>query len=193
MPTSDFLPFGTGGSPNVLAQAAYAALAARTAGFSAGVAKSNEVNKVLRQAAFVAAAVAQAAADNSGLDVLDDGDLAGLVSKIKSGFGSAGSLALSGWVRLPGRLIMQWGEVTTTQPSGPGVTGFGVAALPTAFPNFALRGFCTLTDGGITGVDWSGAVVFVDNLTTTQIQVNGVAGDYTPTRGMKANFLALGY
>ena len=77
MATNDFLPFGTATGANVLAQSAYAALAARGAGFASGTAQSIQLNKVWRQAAFWAALAAQFTADRTGLDVLDDGDLAG--------------------------------------------------------------------------------------------------------------------
>lgn len=76
MATNQFLPFGTGAGANVLAPAAYAALAARTTGFTAGTAKSQELNSVWRQAAFGVSALAQFIADQSGDDVLDDGNIA---------------------------------------------------------------------------------------------------------------------
>ncbi len=58
----------------------YAALLARASGFQSGVAKSKEVNTPLRQSAFVAAMIGQFIADKAGVDVLDDGDLPGLVA-----------------------------------------------------------------------------------------------------------------
>ncbi|WP_236209000.1 hypothetical protein [Pseudomonas tohonis] len=76
MATNQFLPFGTGAGANVLAPAAYAALAARTSGFTAGTAKSQELNSVWRQAAFGVSALAQFIAEQSGDDVLDDGNIA---------------------------------------------------------------------------------------------------------------------
>ena len=66
---------------NVLAPADYQALASRNAGFSAGTAKSKELNTVWRQASFVAAMLGQYIADKSGQDVLDNGDLAALQAK----------------------------------------------------------------------------------------------------------------
>ncbi|MDG9784626.1 hypothetical protein [Metapseudomonas otitidis] len=76
MATNQFLPFGIGAGANVLSPAAYAALAARTGGFTAGTAKSQELNSVWRQAAFGVSALAQFIADQSGDDVLDDGNIA---------------------------------------------------------------------------------------------------------------------
>ena len=72
------LSFGTAAGANVLAPADYQALASRNAGFSAGTAKSKELNTVWRQASFVAAMLGQYIADKSGQDVLDNGDLAAL-------------------------------------------------------------------------------------------------------------------
>jgi hypothetical protein len=81
--TNDFLPFGVGAGANVLDQAAYDALAARTAGFSAGVAKSIEANKVWRQSSFIASVLAQFIADTTGEDVLDDGNAVALQATLR--------------------------------------------------------------------------------------------------------------
>ena len=77
MAQNDFMPFALAGNANVTAQAIYLALGARSSGFQSGVAQSDQVNKVLRQAAFIAAMVAQFTADQSGLNMLDNGDQAG--------------------------------------------------------------------------------------------------------------------
>lgn len=85
MPTNDFKAFAVAPGANVLSQADYNALAAVSTGWQAGVAKSPEVNKAVRQATFIAAAVAQYVANISGQDVLDNGDLQGFVTKLTSG------------------------------------------------------------------------------------------------------------
>jgi hypothetical protein len=82
MPQNDFLPFGLDVDANVLSQAEYAALAARTGGFSSGKAASAELNKVWRQSAFMTAALAKAVYDTLGVDVLDDGDLPSMAALI---------------------------------------------------------------------------------------------------------------
>lgn len=82
MPTNDFKPFATAGGANVSTQAEYLALAALSTGWQSGKASSKEVNKAVRQATFIAAAVAQFIADKGGVDVLDDGDLAGFGTKL---------------------------------------------------------------------------------------------------------------
>lgn len=76
MPINDFLPFAIGAGANVLQQAQYEILTARGTGFTAGTAKSVELNKVWRQSAFVTSAIAQFVADSTGSDVLDNGNSA---------------------------------------------------------------------------------------------------------------------
>lgn len=83
MPTNDFLPFGTGGGANVLAQASYAALAARTNGFVAGTAASQELNKAWRQSSVMAYVIGQFINDVGGVDALDDADTATLLARHK--------------------------------------------------------------------------------------------------------------
>ncbi|WP_262830643.1 phage tail protein, partial [Salmonella enterica] len=63
------------------------ALPALLSGFTAGKASSAQVNKALRQASFIAAALAQYTASKSGQDVLDDGDLSGFIAKMYAAFG----------------------------------------------------------------------------------------------------------
>lgn len=77
MPTqNDFLPFATGGGANVLSQAAYAALAAVTNGFGAGVASSAAFNKAWRQSSIMSAVIAQLIVDQTAQPVIDDGTIA---------------------------------------------------------------------------------------------------------------------
>ncbi|WP_194932800.1 gp53-like domain-containing protein [Pseudomonas aeruginosa] len=83
MATNEFLSFATGAGANVLSQADYDALTTRLSGFQSGTAKSAQVNKAIRQAAFIAAAMGQFAADNSGADSLDNGDLTAFINHFK--------------------------------------------------------------------------------------------------------------
>ncbi|MBE0899450.1 hypothetical protein IH699_15045, partial [Escherichia coli] len=84
MATNDFKPFATGSGANVLSQADYDALSARTTGFLSGKASSAQVNKALRQASTIAAVVAQFISDNSGDDTLDNGNLPTLLASLES-------------------------------------------------------------------------------------------------------------
>ena len=87
MATNNFKPFATAANANVTAQADWESLPALLSGFTAGKASSAEVNKAIRQASFIAAALAQYTANKSGLDVLDDGDLNGFIAKMSAAFG----------------------------------------------------------------------------------------------------------
>ncbi|WP_244967905.1 gp53-like domain-containing protein [Xenorhabdus budapestensis] len=88
MAKNEFLPFGIADGANVLTNDEYSKLAARTNGFSSGVAKSQELNKVWRQSAVIATVVAQFIAETTGKDVLDDGNLqtlqAGLLNALRT-------------------------------------------------------------------------------------------------------------
>ncbi|ELV3551490.1 phage tail protein [Salmonella enterica] len=87
MAKNDFKPFATGKGANVTSQSDWEALPALLSGFTAGKASSAQVNKALRQASFIAAALAQYIASKSGQDVLDDGDLSGFIAKMSAAFG----------------------------------------------------------------------------------------------------------
>lgn len=75
-----------GANANVTAQADWEALEALATGFQSGKASSAQVNKALRQASFITAALAQFVSNKSNSDVLDDGDLAGFIEKLTQGF-----------------------------------------------------------------------------------------------------------
>lgn len=87
MAKNDFKPFATAANANVMSQADWEGLPALLSGFTSGKAASAEVNKAIRQASFIAAALAQYTANKSGLDVLDDGDLNGFITKMSAAFG----------------------------------------------------------------------------------------------------------
>lgn len=78
MAKNDFKPFAIGEFSNVISQADYEALPAVGAGFNTGIARSEELNKVWRQSSVMAAVIGNFIADQSGDDVLDDGNLANL-------------------------------------------------------------------------------------------------------------------
>lgn len=159
MSTSQYLPFGTGVSANTLSYATYAALTTLIAnGFQTGIAKSEEINTVLRQTSVGVAGLAKLIADHGPSDALDNGsisdfkaalkaaldllyiqDLSGLVP-LTSFTGANQSLSSNGYQKLPGGLILQFGSVGFADvPSGtPGATGTvtftaaGGIAFPTA-------------------------------------------------------------
>ncbi|EID8011542.1 hypothetical protein K5Z99_000076 [Escherichia coli] len=86
MAKNDFKTFATGKNANVMSQEEWEALPALLSGFTAGKASSAQVNKVIRQASFIAAALAQFVSDKTQRDVLDNGDLPGFVELLGSGF-----------------------------------------------------------------------------------------------------------
>ncbi len=82
--TNDFLPFAVGVGANVVDQATWAAAAALLAnGFQSGIAQSAYLNKAWRQSSTIAAAVAQFIADQSGDNVLDNGDVDTIVASLE--------------------------------------------------------------------------------------------------------------
>ncbi|HGJ5882836.1 phage tail protein [Arsenophonus sp.] len=85
MAKNEILPFGIADGANVLPVDEYQKLPARNNGFSAGVARSQELNTVWRQASMIAHVVAQFIAETNNSDVLDDGN----VDKLKAGLISA--------------------------------------------------------------------------------------------------------
>ena len=87
MAINNFKPFALDPNANVTSQDDWEALPALLSGFTAGKASSAQVNKAIRQASFIAAALAQYTANKSELDVLDNGDLNGFISKMRTAFG----------------------------------------------------------------------------------------------------------
>lgn len=75
MAKNDFKPFALGEYSNVLSQEEYETLPAVGAGYTAGIAKSEQLNKTWRQASVMSAVLGNFIAEKSGDDVLDDGDL----------------------------------------------------------------------------------------------------------------------
>ena len=90
MATTDIQTFGSGGSgsPNVLTQSAYVAYLATLTGnsFANGATPSaQQLNKIIRQPSFVAAAIANALV-NAGISVPDDGNVGVLAANIAKAF-----------------------------------------------------------------------------------------------------------
>ena len=86
MAKNDFKAFATDRNANVMSQEEWEALPALLSGFTAGKASSAQVNKVIRQASFIAAALAQFVSDKTQRDVLDNGEQPGFVELLGSGF-----------------------------------------------------------------------------------------------------------
>lgn len=85
MPNSnDFLMFATASGANVLPPATWATTPVRSTGFQSGLGKSIEVSTAIRQAAFVAAMVAQFTADLGPGNVLDNGNLSAFEAQFEA-------------------------------------------------------------------------------------------------------------
>lgn len=82
MPKNEFKAFAISENSNVLKQSEYEFLPALESGFQSGIARSEELNKVWRQASTIASVIASFMANKSGEDVLDDGDLNKLQSTL---------------------------------------------------------------------------------------------------------------
>lgn len=107
MAKNEFLPFATADGANVLSAEDYQTLRSRSNGFSAGVARSQELNTVWRQASVIVHVVAQFIADTNNSDVADDGDLdklqAGLIQALSKNVNNtvpAASLKTAGITQL---------------------------------------------------------------------------------------------
>lgn len=81
---NDFLRFAGDVNANVMDQADYLAAAFRASGFEAGIAQSEQLNKVWRQAAFVAHCLAQYMTNQTGQDVLDDQDVNAFLATLQA-------------------------------------------------------------------------------------------------------------
>jgi hypothetical protein len=165
----DFLPVATGAGANVDSQGNFVGSGYQTTGFTAGVARSAQTNKVWRQSSFWAAAWAQVLSDAlGGADVLDDGNLAALVAAIKTMTAGSGIVvtrnANGTFVRTPdgqgGFIYEAWGIVNAP------ATGNRSSAIAIAFP-VAFPGIPSLRVSGGTypnGVSADGMSVYAHDI-----------------------------
>lgn len=91
MPASEYLPVATAVGANVDSQANFAGSGYQEVGFQSGLAKSNQANKVWRQASMVAAAITNFIVNVLGINVPDDGNLTNLVSQFTAAVTQAGT------------------------------------------------------------------------------------------------------
>jgi hypothetical protein len=152
MPTNQYLAFAVGGGANTLPYSAYSALTAIIGqGFQPGVASSEQMNTVLRQTTVGVAALAQFAADNSGNNLLDDGNAATFAASILLAINTliaaksipsgavaafARNTAPTGWLEANGATISRTGAnaalfaaIGTTFGAGDGTTTFRIPDL----------------------------------------------------------------
>jgi hypothetical protein len=89
MASNDFLVFAGGAGANVITQSTYASLAALGPGFTAGIANSNQLNKVWRQSSIMASVLGQFMAAVSGQNSTDDGTTSTLLTNLMTAVNSA--------------------------------------------------------------------------------------------------------
>ena len=94
-PQNDFKPFATNRDANIIGQAEYETLAALGNGFAKGLAKSSELNKVMRQSSSMTAALARFAAARTDEAILDNGDIDTLCRQIETAISSVSSLLIA--------------------------------------------------------------------------------------------------
>ncbi|MDW2744555.1 tail fiber protein [Atlantibacter subterraneus] len=83
MAKNEFKPFAIGAGANVTPQADWEEMPALFTGFQSGKASSAQVNKAIRQASFVASAVAQFISDTLSQDILDNGNSSDFINEFK--------------------------------------------------------------------------------------------------------------
>lgn len=90
MAENNFKPFAIAAGANVATQEEWEALIALATGFTAGIARSGQVNKAFRQATVIASVLAQFIVDKTGTDVLDDGDTSKLLTQLIQAINASG-------------------------------------------------------------------------------------------------------
>ncbi len=101
---NDFKPFATGEGANVVDQLEYEKSGFLKEGFKKGMARSSEINKAIRQGSSIAAAVARFAAEKTGEDIFDNGDIGALSRQIETAISSVSSLLIADADGLPDAL-----------------------------------------------------------------------------------------
>ena len=177
MPTNNFLPFGTAGGAPVLSQSAYAAITPAN-GFGPGLLPKESINKALRQANAMAAAMGTFLVAQ-GQNALDDGNISTLAANIGLAIQSLSGQLPFATTGAPvgfkvGSIIVYFGVYSsdvTNQGNGPTIT------FPTAFPNACLwAGVTTMNPSGDGTADgWMEVRSWTANQLLTGGDVPGVA------------------
>lgn len=114
---------------------------------------------------IVVAAIEGGSSSTSGQVYYSEGDGTGLWGNAENIEATKDVTGTDGYVKLPGGVILQWGEVSV--PSN----GTATITWPLAFPNACIQALICHGSGGSTGSD---ALAQIDTLTTTTARaVNG--------------------
>lgn len=95
MAINEFKPFAATADANVQEQADYEQSDTVRSGFRNGLARSAEVNKAIRQASSITAAIAEFTAEKSGKDMLDDGDIAAIKTNFETALSAVSTLLIA--------------------------------------------------------------------------------------------------
>ncbi|HHQ6623812.1 TPA: hypothetical protein ACSTL5_000246 [Serratia fonticola] len=213
MAKNEFLPFGTAANANVLTNAEYQALAARSTGFQAGVAKSKELNKAWRQSTTMASALGQFIAD-SGVDALDDGNTTTLKNNLASAINTQATgrmlnvqrFTVSGtYTPTPGTkfIIVEavgggggGGGAAATNASTAAVSGGGASGsyVRSKFDisSFGASVSISVGSGGAGGISGNPGSTGGDTKVGSLITVNGGLGGTTSSSPSSSAFIAVG-
>lgn len=207
MPRNDFLAFAAQSGANVISQDDYQALAALMTGFSAGTAKSAEVNKVLRQSTIMAAVLGQFIALVGKSDVIDDGNITPVLNGLLAGMSN---LVRSVGVASSGSTVITGSTALTTTISGGLVVGNSTSAYVATLPSAATlaigarvrlenrnAGMMTVTRASTDTFDLAGTLVTSIALgagDTLELETNQINGWYvvggTPLISTGASFIS---
>ena len=97
----DYLPVATAAGNNADSQANFEGSGYQTLGFVNGIAQPFQANKLWRQSSMIAAAVANFIANELNINVLDDGNLAELITNLTNAIISAAKGGTTGVVSIP--------------------------------------------------------------------------------------------
>ena len=97
----DYLPVATGAGNNADSQANFQGSSYQELGFVNGIAQPYQANKIMRQSSMIAAAVANFISNELNINVLDDGNLATLITNLTAAIVAAAKGGTTGIVSVP--------------------------------------------------------------------------------------------
>jgi len=152
MTTNDFLIFGGAGGANVINQATYAGLSARSSGFVNGIALPEQANKVWRQASLMSNMLGRFITTYGLADALDSGTSDDLLTGFLAGLAKNSatiSLTNPGYVIWNNGLVEMWGNQSIATGNG------DIVNLPTSFPTAILGVIASDTGNGCNSCGWT--------------------------------------
>ena len=124
MAKNDFKPFAIASGANVATQEEWEKLVALSTGFTAGIARSGEMNKALRQSTVIASVLAQFMADKTGRDILDNGDVVSIYNAFKDAINSViPSVPVSSVNGKTGTVVLSASDVNAYPSTGGNLNG----------------------------------------------------------------------